>query len=57
MTPAQMIYAAMKVDEWNDRIEQKAIRENALKRREKRLEKRKRLEERNEALRNMLNRR
>ena len=57
MTPAQMIYAAMKVNEWNDRIEQEAIRENALKRREKRLEKRKWLEERNEALRNMLNRR
>ena len=56
MMPDEMIYTAMKVDEWKEGIVRKELREYELRRKEKQLEKKKRMEERNEALRNLLNR-
>ena len=56
MMPDEMIYTAMKADEWKEGIVRKELREYELRRKEKQLEKKKRMEERNEALRNMLNR-
>ena len=56
MRPEEMIYAAMKVNEWTEKVEQKKMRERTSRRKAERLEKKKRMEERNEALRSMLNR-
>ena len=56
MKPAEMIYAAMKVSEMTERIAQKEMRENALRRKAERVERRKQQEENNEALRKMINR-
>lgn len=56
MRPEEMIYAAMKVNEWTEKVEQKKMRERTSGRKAERLEKKKRMEERNEALRSMLNR-
>ena len=56
MMPDEMIYTAMKADEWKEGTIRKEMREYELRRKEKQLEKKKRMEERNEALRNMLNR-
>ena len=56
MKPEEMIYTAMKVNEWTEKVEQKKIREKVSARKAERLEKKKRMEERNEAFRSMLNR-
>ena len=56
MKPEEMIYTAMKVNEWTEKVEQKKMREKVSARKAERLEKKKRMEERNEAFRSMLNR-
>ena len=56
MTKTEMIHTVQEGGEWTTAVKRGQMMERYLRRKEKRREKKLRLEERNEALRNMLNR-
>ena len=56
MTITELIHTEQEGSEWTAAAKRNQMTERYFRRKAKRLEKRKRLEERNEALRNMLNR-
>ena len=56
MTKTEMIHTVQEGGEWAAAVKRVQMMERYLRRKEKRREKKLRLEERNEALRNMLNR-